>query len=188
MAVLIMALRRSELTHNINFLETRLLKLSRERQRITSYMTAIGSGKVTPSGIAGLSSKYFCQALDFMNASHSAAMTDASSRATAYADIYNSLQDNSAKELYAVNHGLLEYMSTDDGTNAIDENALTEAFYEQALKEFVEEEVMPQLREIEDDIDTQKLELETERDMEKAELDAINNAISEEISSSAIKL
>lgn len=186
MAWLLMSLRKSELTQSINSLDYEIMKLSRQRQKLASFMTAIGSGTfITPSTIGSLSCDLFNSALDFMEASTYAA----NEVANAQCDEYESVFQKVTQQEYYNNPALAAQAELyfDENGN-LDRDTMYSKFYEQALKSYVEKYVEPQIKEQEDDIDAQKQDLETQKELQKAELDAINNAISEEISNSAIKL
>ena len=184
MAWLLMALRRSELTQSINSLDYQILQLSRQRRKLSSFMTAIGSGQITPSMITSMSCDLFYPALDHMEASNYAADAVANTMCSEYENAYNGL----TQQQY-LNSGIAAQTQLyfDDNGN-LDMNTLYSKFYEQALKDYVEKYVEPEIKQLEEDIDLQQQQLETERDLEKAELDAIKNSIDEEISNSAIKL
>ena len=188
MAWLLMALRKSELTHSINDLSYQIIKLNRKRQKLASFMTAIGNGQITPSAISSISpsDEYFYKALEFMDASSAAADEIANQRCTEYSEIFSG---KITQEQYYSNPAIsAQYELYFDENKNLDTSTMYTKFYEQALKEYVANEIEPQIKELEDEIDTEKQNLELEKELEKAELDEINNALSQEISNSTVKI
>ena len=185
MAWLLMSLRRSELTRSINEHTYQKLQLTNQLRRLSSFSNAIGDGSITPSEIASLGSDLFGDALDFMGYSNEAAAQVAQEQTDYYATAYDSL----TQEQYYNNPSIAAQAELYyDETGSLDTDRMYAKFYEEALKEFAQNYMMPILKEKEQEIQDKQNELETLVESEQAELQELKSSISNEIQNTTIKL
>lgn len=185
MAWLIMSLRRNELQHSLNDHQFEKLQVSRQLRRLASFSSAAADGRINPSEIAGLGIDLFGDAMDFMQYGHDAASEVAAEQTDFYTGVYEGL----TQEQYYNNPSIGAQASLyyDENGN-FDTDKMYSKFYEEALKEYAEEVLMPILNEKEKELQDKETELETLVTSEQAELDELKNQISTEIENTTIKL
>ena len=185
MAYIALTLRKRELKNSVADRQMTDLKYSREMRKLTQLSDSLADGYVTPSEIASCGMQLFGTAIDFMYFSSEAADFVAQEQTAAYVDTYAGL----TQEQYYNNPGIATQAKLYfDETGTLDEDAMYSEFYEEALKEYVNEEIMPLLNEKEKELQAQKDRNEIAMQEEQAELDQLDGAISDQISKSAINL
>jgi len=184
MAWVMLSLRRSELTKSISDHTYEKLQLSRQLRKLSKFSNAVGDGNISPSEIAGLGIDLFGEALDFMGYGSDWAKEKAEEQTSYYDTAFSKVAED---QMYAMatSAGSKLYLN-ENGT--LDTYAMYQQFYEQAMKEFAEKELMPILKEKEEELENKKNELDTLTEAEQAELQQINQSISQEIQNSTIKL
>ncbi len=185
MAWLLMSLRRSELTTSINQHQYEKLQITKQLRKLTSFANAIGDGSITPSEVSSLGSELFHDALNFMEASNIAANEVANYQVDEYGELYS----NITQQQYYNNPSIAAQAQLYfDENGQLNTEKMYSEFYEQALKEFVEKYVNPELKEKEEELQQKQNELESLVEEEQAELQALKQSISSEIQNSTIKL
>ena len=184
MSWLVMSLRRSELTRSINQHTYEKLLLNREKTKLSSFVTALGDGMITPSEIGNLGCELFGDALDFMATSNFAAAQVANLQTAEYAKEYDSL----TQQQYYNNPSITAQARLYYKDGVLDTEKMYSEFYKEALKEFVQQYIMPIIKEKEDEIDNKANDLQTLVELEQAELQELKQAISSDIQNSSIKL
>lgn len=185
MSWMLLSLRRSELTRSLSEHTYQKLQLSAEKRRLTSFANAIGDGHITPTEITSMGSKLYGDALDFMGYSAEVAEQVASEQTDYYATAYDSL----TQQQYYNNPSIAAQANLYyDENGSLDTERMYQKFYEEALKEFAQNYIMPILKEKEVELENQQNELETLVEQEQAELQEIKQAISSDIQNSTIKL
>jgi len=184
MAWIILALRRSELQSSISQHTYEKLQLSRQKRKLSNFCAAAGDGKITPSEIASLGTELFGTGLDLMGYSSLAASEVAQLQTDTYATAYESL----TQEQYYNNPSIAAEAQLYYKDGQLDTATMYAKFYEQALQEYVQQEIEPLLKEKEEEMEEKMLELETLVESEEAELEQLKNSISQHIQSETIKL
>ncbi len=185
MGWIMLSLRRSELQHDVNDIQFQLTQLNAKKQRLSSFMNAVGDGVITPGEIASLGTSLFGDGLDFMGYSDMAAREAAEQQAADYEYAYSTV----TAEQYYNNPALAAQASLYfDENGALDLERMQNEFYEEALKDFVNEYMMPKLNELENEIQNEQTNLETQLQSKEAELESIKGSISSSIQNSTIQL
>lgn len=185
MAWLIMSLRRNELQNSVNDHQLEKLQISRQLRKLASFSSSIADGHVTPNEIAGLGTDLFGDALDFMQYGNDAAANVAAEQTDYYTSVYEGL----TQEQYYNNPSIGAQASLYyDESGNFDTDRMYSKFYEEALKEYAEEYLMPILNEKEKELQAKETELETLVESEQAELEELKGSISNEIRNTTIKL
>ena len=180
-----MSLRKCELQASVQDLQMDLLQLNRKRRELSRLTQALGDGKITPAEIGNLGSTAFVDALQFTELSNMVAQESAMMQCEDYANLY---QNITADQYY--NNPALAAQATlyFDESGNLNTDAMYNELYEQALEDYVNEVVMPQLNELEKDMENEQTEKETLLSQEEAELESLDQSISNSISKSTIKL
>jgi len=181
-----MSLRRSELQASVQDLQFEILQLSRTSREIGKLSQAMADGRITPAEIGSLGSSVFLDAMEFSEISHGVASEIALSNCEMYADLYSGITQDQYYNSPALAAQATLYF--DQETGALNTQAIYAELYEQELENYVNEVVMPELKELEQQIADEKLEKETLLQQEEAELDSLKQSISEEISRNTIQL
>ena len=185
MGWVLLSLRRNDLQTSIQDKQFDLLQVSNKLRKLSNFSNAVGDGHINPSEIASLGSEFFGDGLDFMGYSNQAASEAAGLMTDYYASVYGEV---TADQYY--NNPSLGAQATlyYDESGNLNLDAMYSEFYEQALEDYVNTVVAPQLNELEKDLQNEKTELEVEIESMEAELDTVKNSISESISNSTIQL
>ena len=173
-----MSIRRAELQRSINDHTYEKLELSRQLRELSSFSNAIGDGTITPAEIGSLGTCLYGEALDFMGYSNEAASAVAQEQTDYYASAYDSLTQEQYYNNPSISAQAQLYYDENGNLNT---NAMYANFYDKALKEYVEECVMPVLNERQKEIENQQAELETLVTSEEAELQQLKESIKEKI-------
>ena len=185
MTWLILSLRKCELQRSISDHTYEKLQLSRQLRKLSSFSTAIADGTVTPSEIASLGTDLFGDALDFMGYSNDAAKEAAQEQTDYYATAYESI----TQEQYYSNPGIASQAQLYFNENGeLDTDTMFAEFYEEALKEYAQQCIMPMLKEKNEEIEDKMTDLETQVEAEQAELKQLDNSISQAIQQQTVKL
>lgn len=186
MGWVLLTLRRSELQSSIADIEMDLLQISRKRNQLSLFSSSIADGHITPNEIASFGSELFGDALDFMGYSKEFAQE----MATTQTDYYATAYEDVTQAQYFNNPALAAQapLHFDPETGALNTDMMYSEFYEQALKEYVENHIKPQLNELEKEIQQEQTELETQLKAQEAELEVVKENISSNISSTTIQL
>ncbi|MBQ9150524.1 hypothetical protein IJX73_06295 [bacterium] len=180
-----MSLRRCELQASVKDLQMELLQISRQRRELSRLSQAMGDGRITPAEIGSLGGSAFNDALQFTELSSMVA----GEMATMQRDEYASLYESVTAEQYYNNPALAAqatlYFNEDGSLNT---DAMYSELYEQALEDYVNDVIMPEINELEKDLENEQAEKETLLSQEEAELDSLKQSISEDISKSTIQL
>lgn len=180
-----MTLRKTELQQSTCDRELKLMQISHQLRRLTSFSSAVADGKINPSEIASIGTDLFGDALDFMGYGSDAAAEIAQEQTDYYANMYEGV----TQEQYFNNPSIsseAQLYYDEDGN--LDTNKLYDKFYEEALKEYAEQYIMPLLNEKEKELETMKTEEETLLENERAELQSLSQSVSSEIQNNTIKL
>ncbi len=179
-----MTLRKTELQQSTCDRRLHILQIQNQLRRLTSFANSAGDGRISPSEIASIGTDLFGDALDFMGYGSEAAMEIAQEQTDYYSDMYEGL----TQEQYYNNPNIssqAQLYYDEDGN--LDTDTLYSKFYEQALKEYAEEYIMPLLNEKEKELEQQKSEEETLLETEEAELQSLSQSISSQIQNNAPK-
>ncbi|MBR1617569.1 hypothetical protein IJ670_05390, partial [bacterium] len=141
-------------------------------------------GNINPNEITSLGSELFGDALDFMGYSHEAAAQVAQEKTDYFAQAYDSL----TQEEYYNNPGIASRAELYYVDGQLDTSTMYSKFYEEALKDYAQNYLMPVLKAKEEELEEKKTEIETMLEAEQAELEQVKNATSQAIQSSTIKL
>lgn len=185
MGWVLLSFRRNELQNFIQEKQYDLLQISRRMRKLSNFSTAVADGHINPSEIASLGSDLFGEGLDFMVYSNEAAQEAATTMTDYYAGAY---QDVTAEQYYnnpaLASQAQLYY----DESGNLNTDMMYQEFYEEALEDYVNTVVAPQLKELETELENQKTELETELESMEAELQTVKDSVSQQIQNSTIRL
>lgn len=180
-----LCLRQIALQRQINDDQLQSMMLKSRLNRYTRFSNMIASGvNLSPAALASVGGELFGDALDCM----SYAQEEAGARADEQLEIYLNAFENLTEEQYYTS-GLASQAAiyTDEDGNPVTEQAW-EKFYEQALKEYVEQVIMPELNELEKELQDEQAALETQIMQEEQELEAVKQAKEQAIQREQIKL
>jgi len=186
MGWVLLSLRRNELQTSLQQKQLELLQLSTRMRNLSNYSSAIADGQITPYEIGDISSDLMGDALDFMGYSNQAAMEAAELQTSWYEYAYGDVTQAQYNNNPNIANGASLYF--DPTTGALNTDMMYQEFYEQALEEYAEKYIMPQLKELETELQNEKTELETNIQAMEAELQTVKDNISESIQNSAIQL
>ena len=184
MGWIFMACRKAELTRSLNDDRKSLSDLSRLSKQLSSFATAIGDGTITPSEINNFGLEVFGEAMDFMEYAHIAADRVASQKTARFASTYGSLSE----EQYYNNPTIAAQVQLYYTDGQLDTTAIYADLYNEALEDFAQTMVAPELNEKQKEIDNQIADLETQIAANEAELEQLNESIRQNIQSSTIQL
>jgi len=181
----LLTLRQISLQRNINDHQFQLINLNRKLQRFTRLSSLLSSGiNLSPSAIASVGGELFGDALDSMGYAQTWAEGRVDDQMAAYTNAYEQLKNGKYNDSGL---GAQCALYEDENGQLITEFA-EEKFYKEALKEYIEQEVMPLLNEQEKEIEDEKTNLETLIQQEEAELQSVEQAKEQAIQRETIKL
>lgn len=184
MGWVLMTLRQRELQSDISDKQMKLLQMSRELRKLSSFSGSIADGKITPDEITSLGTDLFGDALDFMGYSTEAAAQVAQEQTDYYANAYESLTQD---QYYNSGYGAEAALYKDENGN-LNTDEIYNKFLDEALKDYAEEVLAPMINEKEKALEQEKTELETLIEQEEQELESIKDSKSQAIQNSTIKL
>ena len=185
MTWLMLSLRRNELQQSYSQHTYEKLQISRQLRRLSNFSAAVTDGVIDPSEIARMGTELFGDAIDVMYYAHMAADEAAQNQT----DIYSTEYDGITQEQYysgssAASKAELYF----DESGALDLDAIYSNLYDEALKDFAQQKILPMLKDKEEELEEQKTMLETLAEAENAEMQEIKNAMSQAIQEQTIKL
>lgn len=182
---IVLSTRRNELIASTQELQKEILQLSSQSRKLSSFSSAIADGSIDPSELDSISGSLFDDVLGFMDDS----TAYANNYATEIGEEYTNLYGNITQDQYVNNSGLASQATLYfDESGNLDIEAVYNQLYKQALKDYVDIYVKPQLSELEETIQQEKTEKETLLQQQEAELDTLKQSISQQISNSTIQL
>ncbi len=186
MAVTLFVLRMRENLAQMEEDKYQVLQNSRLLKKLSNFSSAIGDGNITPAEIASVGDELFEDALEFMDHSDAVAQQVATEKASEYEALFGSI---TASEYYQ-NSGLMQQAQLyfDPDTGAIDTEQIQSKLYEQTLKDYANEVLMPILKEKEVEIQNENDRLQTEIEQLSAEYDSLKQSKSQEIQRQTIQL
>lgn len=160
------------------------MQLQNQIRRLASFSSAAADGKINPNEISSLGIDLFGDGLDFMGYGHEAATQVAQEQTDFYYNAYGTITQEQYYNNPAIAQQASLYFNEDGDLNT---DAMFNEFYEEALKEYAEQEILPRVNELEKQIEQEKTEEETLLETEEAELQALGQSISSQIQSTAPK-
>ena len=149
--------RRAELIREISDIQYELTGLNSQSQKYTQYSSAIANGvNFSPEALASCGGELYGHALDTMGHARDAATEAADEQTAAYANMFYEMGQD---QYNASGLSAKAAIYADENGDAVVDYAWNQ-FYEQALKDFIEQQVMPLINEEQKEIDQTRANLE----------------------------
>lgn len=179
MTWVMLSMRKMQLKQEVSDLQFEDVKISQQVEDLAQYASNIADGTITFSEMASCPSSLFGTQLDFMSNAAQAAYQSATTKTNAY--IQQLSQTNS---ITGNQYGYA--MGTLDGTS-YDATTIFNEIYKEELQQY-SEQLQEYVNEYEKELEAERERVETQLQTKEAELQSYEQAISQNIQDSAIKL